>query len=135
MTKEIKDITIKHLEDTIIFLIRTLHKDIYNNCILVMNTQSKNYVNSAHLILTYLQIYLGYIVTIINKVYIGELNKVTTPKKYFNFIYYSNITSLEDKRLSIEIPYKETLQYLYKDIEGKILDKYITEQMLQHGKE
>ena len=101
MTKEIKDITIKHLEDTIIFLIRILHKDIYNNCILLMNTQSKNYLNSAHLILTYLQIYLGYTVTIINKVYIGELNKLTTPKKYFNFIRYSNITSLEDKHLSI----------------------------------
>lgn len=130
MTKEIKDITIKHLEDTIIFLIRILHKDIYNNCILLMNTQSKNYLNSAHLILTYLQIYLGYTVTIINKVYIGELNKLTTPKKYFNFIRYSNITSLEDKHLSIEIPYEKTLQYLYKDIEGKMLDKYIIEQML-----
>lgn len=29
MLKENKDITIKHLEDTIIFLIRTLHPEVY----------------------------------------------------------------------------------------------------------
>lgn len=126
-----KNTTIKQLEDTLIFLIRTLHKEIYNIHIL-----TKNHLNPEDLILTYLKAYLGYNVTIINKVYIKGLNHLlTTPKKYFNFIRYSNITSLEDKHLSIEIPYKETLQYLYKDIEGKILDKYITQQMLEYGKE
>ena len=37
MLNENKDITIKHLEDTIIFLIRTLHPEVYRYIINILH--------------------------------------------------------------------------------------------------
>lgn len=137
--------TTKQLEDTIIFLIRTLHKDIYNNCIYSKMTavssnfkhNNRNDIAPKDIILYYLHNHLGYIVTLEHKIYIDGLNHISnkSPETVFNFIIPSSIISYDNHQLSIEIPYEDTLNKLYNDIEGSILDKYITELIPEIGKE
>lgn len=145
MLKENKDITIKHLEDTIIFLIRTLHKEIYHTCMYSKMTaisynfkhNNINDIQPKDIILYYLHNYLGYIVTLEHKIYVDGLNYISnkSPETVFNFIIPSNIISYNNNQLSIEIPYEDTLNKLYNDIEGSILDKYIAKLIPEKGKE
>lgn len=139
MTKENKDITIKHLEDTIIFLIRILYKEIYHKYIYSKMTaisysfkhNSINDISPKDIILYYLHNHLGYIVNLEHKIYIDGLNHISnkSPETVFNFIIPSNIISYDNNKLSIEIPYEDTLNKLYNDIEGKALEKYIAQQL------
>ncbi|MBR2239919.1 MAG: hypothetical protein IKO49_01570 [Bacilli bacterium] len=124
MLKENKDITIKHLEDTILFLIRTLHKEVYHKY-----TNANNHIQliPENIILYYLQHHLRFIVTLTldSKKYTQENIK----EKYFTFTIMSSIISSNNKRKEIYIPYEDTLNKLYNDIEGKILEKYIAKQL------
>ena len=128
MLKENKDITIKHLENTIIFLIRTLHPEVYRY---IINKSFKKTHTIDEFMLSYLSDYLRYIVTLDHKVYVDpQHNQVRLlPDKYFTFIISSNPISLNNKTIKIEIPYRDTLNKLYNDIDGTILDKYIAQQL------
>lgn len=133
MLKENKDITTKHLEDTIIFLIRTLHKEVYHNYI---RRSFKKTHTIDEFILYYLHDYLRYIVTLDHKVYVDPQHAQVRllPDKYFTFIISSNPISLNNKTIKIEIPYEDTLNKLYNDIDGTILDKYIAKQLEEKEK-
>lgn len=128
MLKENKDITIKHLEDTILFLIRTLHKEVYQDYI---RRSFKKTHTVDDFMLYYLHDYLRYIVTLDHKVYVDPHHAQVRllPDKYFTFIISSNPISLNNKTIKIEIPYEDTLNKLYNDIDGTILDKYIAQQL------
>lgn len=133
MLEENKDITIKHLENTIIFLIRTLHPEVYQY---IINKSFKKTHTIDEFMLSYLSNYLRYIVTLDHKVYVDPLhNQVRLlPDKYFTFIISSNPISLNNKTIKIEIPYEDTLNKLYNDIDGTILDKYIAKQLEEKQK-
>lgn len=128
MLKENKDITTKHLEDTIIFLIRTLHKEVYQDYI---RRSFKKTHTVDDFMLYYLHDYLRYIVTLDHKIYVDPHHAQIRllPDKYFTFIISSNPILLNNKTIKIEIPYEDTLNKLYNDIDGKILDKYIAKQL------
>lgn len=124
MLKENTDITIKHLEDTILFLIRTLHKEVYHK---YTNANNHTQLIPENIILYYLQHHLRFIVTLTldSKKYMQENIK----EKYFTFTIMSSIISSNNKRKEIYIPYEDTLNKLYNDIEGKVLEKYIAKQL------
>lgn len=128
MLKENKDITIKHLENTIIFLIRTLHPEVYRY---IINRSFKKTHTIDEFMLSYLSDYLRYIVTLDHKVYVDPQHNQARLllDKYFTFIISSNPISLNNKTIKIEIPYEDTLNKLYNDIDGTILDKYIAQQL------
>ena len=128
MLKENKDITIRHLENTIIFLIRTLHQEVYQD---IIHRSFKKTHTIDEFMLSYLHDYLGYIVTLDHTVYVDpQHNQVRLlPDKYFTFIISSNPISVNNKTIKIEIPYEDTLNKLYNDIDGTILDKYIAQQL------
>ena len=46
----------------------------------------------------------------------------------------SNHISLNNKTIKIKIPYEDTLNKLYNDIDGTILDKYIAQQLKEKEK-
>ena len=123
MLKENKDITIKHLENTILFLIRTLHKEVYHK----YADNNDNKMIPENIILYYLHSCLGFVValTLDSKKYTQE----NTKEKYFTFVAISNTISSNNKRKEINIPYEDTLNKLYNDIEGKALEKYIAQQL------
>ena len=128
MLKENKDINIKHLENTIIFLIRTLHPEVYRY---IINKSFKKTYTIDEFMLSYLSDYLRYIVILDHKVYVDPQHNQARLllDKYFTFIISSNHISLNNKAIKIEIPYEDTLNKLYNDIDGTILDKYIAQQL------
>ena len=130
MLKENKDITIKHLEDTIVFLIRTLHKEIYHKYI--DNNKHIKFI-PENIILYYLHSHLNFVValTLDSRKYTQE----NINEKYFTFVAIGNTISSNNKRKEINIPYEDTLNILYNDIEGKILEKYLTQQLKEKRKE